>query len=134
MFVRVCWVCSSAILLLLLVSKTTFATDPIDQSRATVQAGSPLLWYEISLLGLEGQGWTDTKDRYDRLPAKAEGIVREPVWKLSHDAAGLCVRFVTDSPSIDVQWTLTSEPLAMHPHLTAVANRDRKSTRLNSSH
>lgn len=75
-------------------------------------------WTDIRTLGVEGQGWADTKGPFDRLPARAEGIVREPVWQLSRHSAGLCVRFVTDSPEIHARWTLTSDRLAM-PHMPA---------------
>ncbi|WP_336519680.1 SGNH/GDSL hydrolase family protein [Planctellipticum variicoloris] len=75
-------------------------------------------WMDVKELGLEGQGWTDTKAPYDRLPARAEGKVRDAVWNLSRHSAGLCVRFVTDSPKIHARWTVTSSNLAM-PHMAA---------------
>ena len=34
-------------------------------------------WLDIRQLGVEGRGWNDTKDFYDRLPAKAEGVVAQ---------------------------------------------------------
>ena len=75
-------------------------------------------WLEIRQLGLEGQGWTDVKSPYDRLPAKAEGVVRDAVWNLSRDSAGMAVRFVSDSPKIHARWTLTKSRLEM-PHMPA---------------
>src|SRR5687768_16237108 len=77
-----------------------------------------LLWYDLKQLDLEGKGWTDTKAPYDRLPAKAEGVVRDAVWGLSRHSAGLCVRFVTDASAIHARWKLTSPKLAM-PHMAA---------------
>jgi hypothetical protein len=73
-------------------------------------------WTDARQLTLEGQGWSETESPYDRLPAKAKGVVRDPVWNLSHHAAGLCVRFKTDSKSIAVNWSLTSPNLNM-PHM-----------------
>src|SRR6476661_858310 len=34
------------------------------------------VWHDLAKLSLEGKGWadSDTKHRYDRLPAKAEGV------------------------------------------------------------
>src|SRR4029077_3813833 len=64
------------------------------------------------------RGWTETKAFYDRLPAKAEGVVRDAVWGLSRQSAGLCARFVTDATTIQARWTLTSAQLAM-PHMPA---------------
>ncbi len=77
-----------------------------------------LAWTDIRELGVEGQGWTDTKAPYDRLPAKAEGKVRSAVWNLSRHSAGLHVRFITDARVIHARWVLTSSSLAM-PHMAA---------------
>lgn len=82
------------------------------------ESAPPVIWNDIRALGVEGQGWSDTKAPYDRLPAKAEGKVRSAVWNLSHDSAGLCVRFITDAAEIDARWILTSSSLAM-PHMAA---------------
>ena len=44
--------------------------------------------------------------------------MRKPVWNLTRDSTGLCVRFVTDSPTIEARWTLNKALLAM-PHMPA---------------
>jgi len=75
-------------------------------------------WYDFRLLDVEGQGWSTTVAPYDRLPKKAEGVVRDAVWNLSRHSAGICARFLVDSPEIHARWTLTSERLAM-PHMPA---------------
>ncbi|MBN2508422.1 MAG: SGNH/GDSL hydrolase family protein [Verrucomicrobia bacterium] len=77
-----------------------------------------LVWTDVRALGVEGQGWCDTRAPFDRLPAKAEGVVRSAVWELSRHSAGLCVRFVTDGSEIHARWVLTSSRLAM-PHMAA---------------
>jgi len=77
-----------------------------------------LLWHDIRSLDVEGKGWADTKSFYDRLPAKAEVIVHGPVWNLSQDSAGMCVRFITDANEIHARWELRSKSLAM-PHMPA---------------
>lgn len=106
-------------MLALLVSATLGAEElKLDPARARSEPGSATLWYDIRDLGVEGQGWTETKSPFDRLPAKAEGIVRQAVWNLSRDSTGLCVRFVTDSPTIEARWTLNKALLAM-PHMPA---------------
>jgi lysophospholipase L1-like esterase len=64
------------------------------------------VWTNALDLGLEGQGWTANAHPYDRLPARAKRIVRRPVWQLAHDSAGMCVRFVSDSPQIFARWTV----------------------------
>ncbi len=75
-------------------------------------------WYDIRQFGVEGQGWTAVSSPYDRLPAKAKGVVRDAVWNLSRDSAGMVVRFVTDATAIHARWTLTSPRLEM-PHMPA---------------
>ena len=78
-------------------------------------------------LGIEGQGWPAAHFAapFDRLPAKAQDKVRPDVWNLSRHAAGVCVRFVADTPAIHARWTLTSAQLAMnHMPATGVSGLD----------
>lgn len=79
---------------------------------------TPLAHHSLRDARIEGRGWTDTKSSFDRLPGKAEGTVRDPVWNLSRDSAGMAARFVTDAKRIDVRWTLKKERLAL-PHMAA---------------
>lgn len=65
---------------------------------------SELVYHDAANFTVEGKGWTDTEGAYDRLPARAREIVREPVWNLAKHTAGVCVRFVTDSPRIGAYW------------------------------
>ena len=65
-----------------------------------------LRWHDVREWGVEGKGWTDTDHYFDRLPARAKGVVRQPVWHLSHHATGMCVRFQTDASAIYARWTL----------------------------
>jgi lysophospholipase L1-like esterase len=82
-------------------------------------APEKILWSDIKSFDVEGRGWSDTKDFYDRLPAKAESVVRKPVWDLSRNSAGLCVRFVTDATTIHARWALTESWLYL-PNMTAI--------------
>jgi hypothetical protein len=103
----------------LLASPTTlFAAETLDAKQAKVDEKTKIAWYDIRQLGLEGQGWSDTKAPYDRLPAKAEGVVRDAVWNLSRQSAGICVRFRTDAPTIHARWTVVNKNLAL-PHMAA---------------
>lgn len=90
----------------------------VDRAKAEADPKEDILWYDVELLGIEGKAWTDTKSRFDRLPAKAEGVVRGPVWNLSRDSAGMAVRFKTDATRIHARWKLISSGLAM-PHMPA---------------
>ena len=76
------------------------------------------VWHEATEFEIEGRGWADTASPYDRFPARAKGIVPQHVWGLSRHSAGLCVRFQTDAPKIEVRWSLISDSLAM-PHMPA---------------
>lgn len=98
-----------------------FAVAPaqsIDPQKGTADPGDGHVWYDGRLLLLEGKGWESTESYYDRLPAVAKDKVRAPVWDLSHDSAGMCLRFVTGARSIRVRWTLRKENLAL-PHMPA---------------
>jgi hypothetical protein len=90
----------------------------LDKNFAPIEVANDLKWFDIRDLGVEGQGWRDTENPYDRLPARAKAIVRPPVWDLSRHSAGLCVRFMTDAPSISARWTLLHANLAMN-HMPA---------------
>ena len=61
-------------------------------------------WRDACELLVEGKGWLDTVVPYQRLPRRAEGVVPEAVWKLSRHTAGLCIRFISDSPRIAATW------------------------------
>jgi hypothetical protein len=106
-----------AMMLLLPATTAVFGGKPAAKPVAQKKQ-SDLVWQEIKELGLEGQGWADTADPYDRLPARAQEKVRPAVWNLSRQSAGICVRFVSDATTIHAKWTLTSSNLAM-PHMPA---------------
>lgn len=97
----------------------------LDPAAATRDEKQGLLWYDVRHMTVEGKGWTEAETFYSRLPAKAEAMVREPVWKLAQCSAGLCVRFVTDSDRIAARWTTTSASMAMdHMAATGVSGLD----------
>jgi lysophospholipase L1-like esterase len=85
----------------------------------TSNAINSIEWEDIRQFNVEGRGWNDTKDFFDRLPARAEGMVRKPVWDLSQDSAGECVRFVTDATEIHARWAVTDSWL-YQPNATAI--------------
>jgi hypothetical protein len=75
-------------------------------------------WHDVQEWGIEGKGFADTESPFDRLPARAKGVVREPVWTLSRHAAGMSIRFRTNAKSISVDYRLIGDSLAM-PHMPA---------------
>lgn len=79
-----------------------------------------LTWYDATLLGVDGKGWTDTKTAYDRLPPKAEGKVPKEVWARSLNSAGMSVSFGTDSDMIVIRWKVRN-PSINSPYLSSMS-------------
>jgi lysophospholipase L1-like esterase len=77
-----------------------------------------LTWHDVREWGVEGRGFTDVDRYFDRLPGRAKGVVRPPVWELSRDSAGMVVHFEADTPAVYVRYVLTKASLAM-PHMPA---------------
>ncbi len=75
-------------------------------------------WIDAATLTIAGKGWQDTKLPFDRMPAKAESLLRKPVWNLSHNTAGVNIRFVSDATRLQVRWSLLNPSLAL-PHMPA---------------
>ncbi len=65
-----------------------------------------LKWTDALTIGIEGKGWSDTCEPYDRLPGRAQATVPAAVWNLSRSATGLCVRFRTNACHIHARWEL----------------------------
>ncbi|WP_182865764.1 SGNH/GDSL hydrolase family protein [Stieleria mannarensis] len=93
--------------------RLTFAAD----SSAAADS-SQVQWHDVRDWGIEGRGFDDTEKYFDRLPARAKGVVRNAVWNLSRHSAGMMVRFRTDATEIQVDYAVTSSNLAM-PHMPA---------------
>ena len=78
-------------------------------------------WHDAKKFTVEGLGFKDLKSPYDRLPARAEGVVRKAVWDLSRDSAGVAVRFVANSKVLHARWSITNKSLAS-ANITATAS------------
>jgi hypothetical protein len=75
---------------------------------------------------LEGTEIADSlkENRYDRLPISYKEIVRKPVWELSKSSAGMSIRFLTNSTSISVKWTLLNNEKMNHMAETGIKGVD----------
>ncbi|SEI80209.1 Lysophospholipase L1 [Dyadobacter koreensis] len=74
---------------------------------------------------IEGQAWPDEiKSRYDRLPGRAEKLVREQVWNLSKQSAGLMIRFRANSGEIKVRYQVGGKLALPHMPSTGVSGVD----------
>ena len=84
----------------------------------TAPAPDPIAWHNATILTVEGRGWDDTSEFFNRFPAKAKGVVDDGLYSLARCSAGMAIRFVSDSPEIHARWKLTGSSLAM-PHMPA---------------
>jgi len=74
---------------------------------------------------IDGRAWHDSLVRlYDRLPARAEKLVRKEVWSLSQNTAGEYIRFVTDASEITVRYTVSGTRSMNHMPATGVSGVD----------
>ena len=75
---------------------------------------------------LEGTGIPDSlkENRYDRLPLSYKEIVRKPVWELSKASAGMSIKFLSNSTSISVKWTVLNNFKMNHMTETGIKGID----------
>jgi len=74
---------------------------------------------------IEGQAWPEeVENRYDRLPARAEKLVREQVWNLSKQSAGLMVRFRANAGEIKIRYQTGGKLALPHMPSTGVSGVD----------
>ena len=95
---------------------TTTATTTSTTQSADIP--DDVVWHDVRDWGVEGRAFDDAENYFDRLPARAKGVVRDDVWNLSRHTAGMSVRFETDSAGIYARYVLTKPELAM-PHMPA---------------
>ena len=74
---------------------------------------------------ISGQAWaSEVPSIYYRLPARAEGEVRDAVWNLSKQSAGLSIRFWSNADSIQVRYKVTRGISMPHMPATGVSGLD----------
>lgn len=73
---------------------------------------------------IQNQGWNEDGGNYRRLPLRAKGKVREQVWNLACESAGLVVRFTTDAEEIKVKYKVTGGYSMPHMPATGVSGVD----------
>ena len=67
---------------------------------------------------IQNQAFTSEIKGYMRLPKRAEGKVRTPVWGLARQSAGLSITFFSNSPKIEVRYTTLDKNYDMN-HMPA---------------
>lgn len=74
---------------------------------------------------IEGQAWQGEYGQpYNRLPDRAEALVRKPVWSLSQHATGLKVRFRSNAEKIIVRYGVRLAHAMNHMPATGVSGVD----------
>lgn len=74
---------------------------------------------------IQQRGWTEEmKNSYARLPDRAKADVREPVWNLSRNSAGLAIYFYTDASKIQVRYRVSGALDMPHMPSTGVSGVD----------
>lgn len=101
-----------------LLTSAALAVGSVSVRSARADEAAAQRWEDVRDWGVEGRGFNDTEAYFDRLPARAKGVVRDDVWGLSRHSAGMMVRFRTDASEIHVDYGVTSSNLAM-PHMPA---------------
>ena len=76
-----------------------------------------VVYTDASAFPLHGKAVEETSARYQRFPAEFKESVREPLWALSENSAGLYVRFRSNAPAIYARWTSRAYHM---PHMTDV--------------
>jgi len=99
--------------------------EKLDRNFAPEDVRTDLRWIDLRNYTIEGKGWQETENDYDRLPARAKGRVPDSVWNLANRSAGIAIRFVTDATTISARWTLRYDRLGMmHMPATGVSGLD----------
>ena len=88
----------------------------------------PLQWWNPAsspIPAIEGKGWSGSEiNMFGRLPERAKSDVREAVWNLSQNSAGLCIRFRANSERIMVRYKVRGNMAMPHMPATGVSGVD----------
>ncbi len=83
-----------------------------------------MIWHDLANAPLEGKGFADTASPFHRFPARAQKLVRQPVWDLSTMPAGLSVGFATNSSAIWARWRVPGYYVMTHFAPSGLAGLD----------
>lgn len=98
----------------------------VSAQEAETNATDSIRYYDKTHFLIEGSCIPDSlkESPYDRLPASYHDKVRDPVWKLSKSSAGLSIRFLSNSGSISVRWTVLNDADMNHMAETGIKGID----------
>ncbi len=84
----------------------------------TALAQEGYVYTDAAAFPVYGKAHSEEGPRYRRLPESLNGVVRDRLWNLGTNSAGLYIRFRTSAPSIYARWTNTGYHM---PHMTDCA-------------
>lgn len=89
-------------------------------------AETELKFYDVkeNAFPLANHGFDDAVGYYGRLSSSLEGKVRDMVWYLAQNNAGVAVRFRSNAKSIGVRWTVINEFRMNHMAPTGICGCD----------
>jgi hypothetical protein len=106
----------------LCVSVRANAQVPVDDNQVDYNWWDPAA---NSFPVIEGQAWpAEVQSPYDRFPARAEKTVNPDVWGLSHNSAGLYIKFRTNAQDLVVRYVLKGKVTLPHMPMTGVSGVD----------
>ena len=74
---------------------------------------------------IEGRAWSENLESdFDRLSFDFKDKVREPLWNLSKNSAGLSIQFKSNSPNIRIKYKLKGNLSMVHMPATGVSGLD----------
>ncbi len=74
---------------------------------------------------IQNQAWPEEIGKtYQRLPDRAEKIVRKPVWNLSENSAGLAIHFYTNAEKIEIRYGVEGSHAMNHMPATGKSGID----------
>ncbi len=90
----------------------------------SAQKASELKYVDARNLMLINQGYDNTALYYSRLPEDLKPVIRQGVWDLGLNSAGLAVRFSSNSRVIGFRWTLLNNFIMHHMAGTGIRGID----------
>ena len=79
-------------------------------------AQEKVVYHDASAFPLFGKCVEQTSARYERLPVELKGVVRDQLWGLGRNSAGLYIRFRSNSTKISARWK-SMVPEHYMPHM-----------------
>jgi lysophospholipase L1-like esterase len=91
----------------------------------SIEVKGQTTYYDASAFPILGKAIpNETETRYERLPSSLKGKIREPLWNLGKNSAGLAIRFRSNTTSISIKWELPVYQSLNHMTVTGINGLD----------